>query len=147
MGIHWNSGFAESGTHHHIGSLTPHTRQRSQVLHVIGHLAVILLDQFLCHLTQVCRLAVRIRYALDKFQNVFDTGSSHRLRSRVGLKQRGSNNIHALVGTLSAQHYSNQQLKWVVMLQLGLGVGLRLTEIVQDSLVSLLNRHIGLDKK
>lgn len=124
-----------------IGRLPPDTRQAKQGIVVLRHLSAIVIDQTLGHTQKMAGLIARIRDGLDVFVEFIDSRLGHLLRCGKSLQEIGGDEVDPLIGALRREDYGHQQLKGVVVVQLGGGIGIVLDEIFDDALVSLLFGH------
>ena len=57
------------------------------------------------------------------------------------MKQRGCDLIYALIGTLSAEYYSNQELIGIIVIQLSLSFRIVLRKVINKGFEPLLSLH------
>ncbi len=128
MGVHRDGRLAEGHVQHHIGGLSPHSRQRLQRFAVLGHLAAMLFDQNFGQRDDVLGLAAKQPDGLDGVGQFFFAQRHHLMRRVHRLEQRRGRLVDALVGGLGRQRHRHQQGKGIDVMQFGLGFGIKLLQ-------------------
>ena len=91
----------------------------------------------------MCGLVARIRDRADVFVELIDGGLCHGLWCGEGMEKVGSDEVDALVGALGREDDSHEEFEGVVVVELCLGVGIVLDEVVDDGSVALFLGHGG----
>lgn len=141
MRIHGHGRHIIDDRSHDICRLAPHTGELDQLIDGIRHDRTEILDQHLCHRSQVLRLVVRVRHTSDILEEQFGRSRSHHLCRGESLEECRCDHVDTLVRTLCRQDDSHQKLEGVGVHQFGLCCRHRLLEVSDDRIVSLLTFH------
>ena len=94
---------------HDVGRLAPYAGQLHQRVQVRGYLAAEVVDEHARRLQQRAGLVVGEGDATDVFVDLFLGGRGQLVWGGVGLEQRRSDDVDALVGALRRQDHGQQQ--------------------------------------
>ena len=108
VGVNRHRRFVENDGLNHIGGLSSYTGKFDQIIHVVGHFAVEVINQHFSHSYQMFGFIIRIRHAPDIFENNFRSTGSESFRSREIPVERRSDHIHSFIRTLCRKDYSDQ---------------------------------------
>ena len=141
MCVNCHGGFFKDHRRDHIGRFTAHTRQFHQIVYLARNFALIIFYQHLRHANQMFGLVVRVTDASNIRKNSFGCSGRHRFGVGIILKQGRSCKVNPLVGTLRAQNYRYQQLKWILIMKFGLSRSHMGFKKIQNMPVTLLFGH------
>ena len=133
MGIHRDGGHAEGIGQHHVSGLAAHAGQGLQRVHIPGHLPAVLLADHPAAFHDIRRLAFEAA-AFDHRINVLHAGRGHAFHIGIALKQRRSDLVHLLVGTLGGEHHRHQRFIGIAEVQLRPRVRIGLFQLGQNGL-------------
>jgi hypothetical protein len=88
---------------------------------------------------------VGIRYTFNQREKFVESGFRQTIRIRIFFKNSRSSHVHPFVGTLCRQDYRYQQLKRIVIQQLGFGIWCMMLKIIDYELESLFSSHPDLE--
>ena len=107
---HHHAGDMVDVPQNEVGRLASHPRELQQVLHIVGHLAVKLLQHHLRGGHDVPGLGPEKAGGVDVRLHLGDIGLSQGFQGGETGKQGGSHHVYPLVGTLGRQADGKQQL-------------------------------------
>src|SRR6266568_4172524 len=114
---HDSFGLPEPRSQHHVCRLSRHSRQREQLIHLIGNFAAELLHHLASGPHNGLRLVPEESRSDDHRLQFLRLNLRQRSRCRILLEQRRGHHIYPHVRTLRRKNRRNQQLPGIVMMQ------------------------------
>ncbi len=123
VGIDCHGGLVVDDGTYNVGCLTAYAWETLQIFNIIGHLAIEIVYQHLCHTNEMCRLVVRVGDGTDVLKDGFFVAGCHDFGRWEGLKECGRDLIDTLIGTLGREHNRYEQFEGISVVEFAFGNG------------------------
>lgn len=125
VGVGHHGGQVENIAAYQVRAFAPDAGQAQKVLHGLGHLAAVFVDEHPAHGGQVPRFAAAQPAGLYNGLDGFGLGPGKGLQRGVAGAQLLRHNVHPRVGALGAQPHADKQLPRAGVIQAAQGQGVR----------------------